>query len=183
MIKVCIDPGHGGKDPGAVLGARCEKEDVLRLALAVAEHVCRYGVQPILTRSDDRAVSIAHRCAFANAQGCAYFLSLHRDAAGAAAKGASVWVHSRANEQTEEKARLILQELLASVPLRSRGVNKGAANPAWGDYGVNRQTVMASALLEVGFVTNKHDNALFDLHFDACARSIARGICRAMGVL
>ena len=39
--KVMIDPGHGGTDPGAVYGERQEKDDSLRLALAVGDILAR----------------------------------------------------------------------------------------------------------------------------------------------
>lgn len=182
MIKFCIDPGHGGSDPGAVNGKRYEKDDVLRLALAVKPLLEAQGVGVLLTRADDKTVPpIAERCRMANEAGCAYYLSLHRDAAGPTARGISLWVHSRANEATMAKAQYILDELLTVTPTQNRGVQKGTPQ-SYADFGVNTGTVMASSLLELGFITNAQDNALFDGYFDRYAEAVARGLCKVVGV-
>ena len=182
MVKICLDPGHGGTDPGALLGRRYEKDDVLRLALAVKPLLEAQGVGVVMTRTDDETIpSISERCQMANTAGCAYYLSLHRDAAGPAAHGISLWVHSRANDPTVRKAQDILDELLAVVPTQDRGVQKGTPQN-YENFGVNVYTTMASALLELGFITNADDNDRFDRYFDDYAEAIARGLCKAVGV-
>ena len=182
MIRICLDPGHGGNDPGALLGKRYEKDDVLRLALAVKPLLEAQGVGVVMTRTDDKTVpSISERCAMANSAGCAYYLSLHRDAAGPAAHGISLWVHSRANDPTVRKAKYILDELLAVAPTQNRGVQKGTPQD-FENFGVNAYTTMASALLELGFITNADDNDRFDRCFGQYAEGIARGLCKAVGV-
>ena len=50
------------------------------------------------------------------------------------------------------------------------------------NFGVNVYTTMASALLELGFITNADDNDRFDRYFDQYAEAIARGLCKAVGV-
>ena len=182
MVKICLDPGHGGTDPGALLGKRYEKDDVLRLALAVKPLLEAQGVGVVMTRTDDETIpSISERCQMANTAGCAYYLSLHRDAAGPAAHGISLWVHSRANAPTVRKAQDILDELLAVVPTQDRGVQKGTPQN-YENFGVNVYTTMASALLELGFITNADDNDRFDRYFDQYAEAIARGLCKIVGV-
>lgn len=49
------------------------------------------------------------------------------------------------------------------------------------DFGVNTGTVMASALLELGFLTNEEDNTLFDRYLPQYAEAAARGLCRVVG--
>ncbi|MCQ4895568.1 N-acetylmuramoyl-L-alanine amidase [Anaerotruncus sp. DFI.9.16] len=182
MVKICLDPGHGGTDSGALLGKRYEKDDVLRLALAVKPLLEAQGVGVVMTRTDDKSVPpIAERCQMANTAGCVYYLSIHRDAAGPAAHGISLWVHSRANDPTVRKAQDILDELLAVTPTQDRGVQKGTPQN-YENFGVNVYTTMASALLELGFITNADDNDRFDRYFDDYAEAIARGLCKAVGV-
>lgn len=181
-IKICLDPGHGGSDPGAVLGSRYEKNDVLRLALAVKPLLEAQGIGVVMARTDDKTIPpIDERCAMANSAGCAYYLSLHRDAAGPAAHGISLWVHSRANDPTVRKAQYILDELLAVAETQNRGVQKGTPQD-YPDFRVNTETTMASALLELGFVTNADDNDRFDRYFAQYAEAIARGLCKIVGV-
>lgn len=182
MVKICLDPGHGGTDSGALLGKRYEKDDVLRLALAVKPLLEAQGVGVVMTRTDDKSVPpIAERCQMANTAGCVYYLSIHRDAAGPAAHGISLWVHSRANDPTVRKAQDILDELLAVTPTQDRGVQKGTPQN-YENFGVNVYTTMASALLELGFITNADDNDRFDRYFDDYAEAIARGLCKVVGV-
>ena len=56
-FRVFIDPGHGGTDPGAVHNGRQEKDDVLRLALAVGRILEDNGVDVVYSRTEDFYVS------------------------------------------------------------------------------------------------------------------------------
>lgn len=164
-----------------MLGKRYEKDDVLLLAQAVKPLLEAQGAGVVLTRDSDAAVPIAERCRIANQAGCSYFLSLHRDAAGPSARGVGLWVHSRADWPTVQKAQDILTELLAVAPVQDRGVRRGTPQD-YPDFGVNAGTTMASALLELGFLTSEADNALFDRCLPQYAEAIARGLCRAAGI-
>ena len=178
--KVCLDCGHGGSDPGAVKGSRTEKADVLRLGLKVRDLLTAAGINVVLTRTADESVSINDRCKIANAAKCDYFLSIHRNAATPDAVGNEIWVHSQAVAHVVDKAQKILNAVCV-VAGKNRGVKKGAAGN-YTDYGVNRDTDMPSALLELGFITSDTDNKSFDTHFDAYAKAIAKGVCAALGV-
>ena len=63
---VIIDPGHGGDEPGAVFEGRKEKEDTLRLALAVGDILEEAGVQVLYTRTTDQTQTPAQKAAIAN---------------------------------------------------------------------------------------------------------------------
>ena len=178
--KVCLDCGHGGSDPGAVNGARTEKADVLRIGLKVRDLLTAQGINVVLTRTADKDVSINERCKIANGAKCDYFLSIHRNAATPDASGNEIWVHSQAVAHVVDKAQKILSAVCA-VAGKNRGVKKGAAGN-YTDYGVNRDTDMPSALLELGFITSAADNKTFDANFDEYAKAVAKGICAALGV-
>lgn len=178
--KVCLDCGHGGSDPGAVNGARTEKADVLRIGLKVRDLLTAQGINVVMTRTADKDVLINERCKIANAAKCDYFLSIHRNAASPDAVGNEIWVHSQAVAHVVDKAQKILNAVCA-VSGKNRGVKKGAAGN-YTDYGVNRDTDMPSALLELGFITSDTDNKSFDTHFDAYAKAIAKGVCAALSV-
>jgi N-acetylmuramoyl-L-alanine amidase len=81
MPTVVIDPGHGGDDRGAVGGAGIEEKHVV---LGVAQRVravgAERGLRVLLTREDDRQVSLTQRATIANAAGAALFISLHANA-------------------------------------------------------------------------------------------------------
>ncbi|MET0502379.1 MAG: N-acetylmuramoyl-L-alanine amidase, partial [Candidatus Binatia bacterium] len=80
--KIVLDPGHGGKDPGAVgVDGIAEKDIVLAVAKKLAHKLTQeMGVQVILTRSDDRFIALEDRTAIANAQDADLFVSLHMNA-------------------------------------------------------------------------------------------------------
>jgi N-acetylmuramoyl-L-alanine amidase len=77
-----LDPGHGGKDPGAIgSGGIAEKDIVLSIAKKLAAKLRReMGIQVVLTRSDDRFVALEDRTAMANAEDADLFVSLHMNA-------------------------------------------------------------------------------------------------------
>jgi N-acetylmuramoyl-L-alanine amidase len=79
---VVIDPGHGGKDPGAIgpSGLK-EKEVVLDICKRLASLLrSRLGLKVILTREDDTFISLSGRTKMANAQGADVFVSVHANA-------------------------------------------------------------------------------------------------------
>jgi len=82
LRKIVLDPGHGGKDPGAVgSGGIAEKDIVLSIAKRLAAKLRKeMGVQVVLTRSDDRFVALEDRTAMANAEDADLFVSLHMNA-------------------------------------------------------------------------------------------------------
>lgn len=82
LRKIVLDPGHGGKDPGAVgSGGIAEKDIVLNIAKKLAARLRKeMGVQVVLTRSDDRFIALEDRTAMANAEDADLFISLHMNA-------------------------------------------------------------------------------------------------------
>ncbi len=76
--RVVIDPGHGGKDPGARsrLGLR-EKDVVLKVARLLAQKLRKEGFQVILTRNKDSFIPLEQRTAIANMKKADLFISIH----------------------------------------------------------------------------------------------------------
>lgn len=82
LRKIALDPGHGGKDPGAI-GVRgvAEKDIVLRIAKKLAKKLERkMGIEVVLTRQGDSFVHLEDRTAIANAERAELFISLHTNA-------------------------------------------------------------------------------------------------------
>ena len=92
---VVIDPGHGGHDPGAIssFGGGTEKSVTLSIAHAVRDRLSnKRGLRIILTRSDDRFVTLVGRRDVAEASHANLFLSIHADSApDSSARGASIY--------------------------------------------------------------------------------------------
>ena len=121
-LVVVLDPGHGGIDPGAEAGDVREKDLTLSFARQLKEALVRAGgVDVILTRDDDRFVSLERRVAIAHRVGADLFLSLHADSLGTgSARGATIYALS---EDATDAASAALAErhnrsdLLAGIDL------------------------------------------------------------------
>lgn len=101
---VVIDPGHGGKDPGASGFGLKEKDVVLGLAKALRDRlVAEGGIRVALTREDDRFLVLGERPEIARRMGADLFISIHADSAGEVegVRGASIYTLS---EQASSQA-------------------------------------------------------------------------------
>ena len=79
--KIVIDPGHGGKDPGAMAFGLKEKNIVLKVAKNLAHHLEKdMNAEVILTRETDQFLSLEERTAIANTNDADLFISLHINA-------------------------------------------------------------------------------------------------------
>ncbi len=179
QIIVCLDAGHGGTDAGAVNGDRLEKDDNLRIALAVRDKLENAGSERLtvlLTRADDAALELQQRVDLANENGATLFVSLHRNSGGG--KGVEVWTSSLKEKAECRLAQYIMDALEQAGVQKVRGVKHGTAgNPAV-SYTVVGRTEMPACLVELGFIDNDEDNALLDSHWDAYAQAIADGILK-----
>jgi N-acetylmuramoyl-L-alanine amidase len=79
LRKIVLDPGHGGKDPGAIgIGGVAEKDIVLRVAKKLAKKLKKeIGIEVVLTREEDTFIALEDRTAIANAENADLFISLH----------------------------------------------------------------------------------------------------------
>ncbi|MEO1256594.1 MAG: N-acetylmuramoyl-L-alanine amidase, partial [Bacteroidota bacterium] len=78
-IKIVIDPGHGGRDPGTVGSYTKEKDVALDVAIKVGEYVNKHieGVEVIFTRKDDTFIELEKRSEIANSHNADLFVSIH----------------------------------------------------------------------------------------------------------
>ena len=77
--SIMLDAGHGGQDPGAVYKGRQEKNDNLKLALAVGEILKNKGIDISYTRTGDVYQTPFEKAQLANQAGVDYFISFHRN--------------------------------------------------------------------------------------------------------
>lgn len=107
LQTVVIDPGHGGDDRGARGASGIEEKritlDVARRLRALIE--TRLGVRVVLTRDDDRRLSLDDRAAVANNNKADLFLSLHLNAAPVSAVAGAEVFHLRLDDEGEEARR------------------------------------------------------------------------------
>ncbi|QPW59767.1 N-acetylmuramoyl-L-alanine amidase family protein [Clostridium botulinum] len=174
MARLCFDYGHGGVDSGACYKGRKESNDVLSVGKAVAEEVRRHWVTVDETRTSDATVSLNDRSNFENRSTYDYFISFHRNAyEPEKAKGAETYTYLNQGAKAKGLAEKI-QSSLVNVGFKNRGVKKA-------NFHVLRETKAPAVLVEMGFIDNSGDNALFDSKRNEIVKAIAKAILSQLG--
>jgi N-acetylmuramoyl-L-alanine amidase len=152
-VRICLDPGHGGVDPGAVRGDLTEASITLEIAIRARRLLIpKYTV--ILTRDEDETVSLARRVRIADEQDVDLFTSIHVNSAGSASSsGYEVFVRVNPPAPSLLLASAILVQFAKRWPeKRNRGLKHA-------NYLVVRQRRPA-CLVECFFVSNASDRNL-----------------------
>ena len=147
--KIVIDAGHGGSvDPGAVYKGREEKNDNLKLAMAVGKILSENGVDVVYTRTDDTYQTPFEKAQIANEDGADFFLSFHRNSSPMPNQYSGV--ESLVYDLSGTKAELAknINGALGELGFKDLGVS---ARPG---LVVLRRTRMPAVLIETGFINN-----------------------------
>ncbi len=124
-LVVALDPGHGGVDPGAQRGGHDEADLMLQFARALKEALLRGGVdEVVMTREEDRFVSLPARVSIARAAQADLLISLHADAL-AEGRATGVTVYTLSKEASDRASATLAerqdrQDILAGVDLRAQ---------------------------------------------------------------
>ncbi|WP_242023920.1 DUF3747 domain-containing protein [Nodosilinea sp. FACHB-13] len=175
-VVVVIDPGHGGRDPGAVgIGGLQEKQINTAISNRVQQQLAAAGITVLMTRSSDVFVDLDARAQYANRAGASVFVSIHANAISMSrpeVNGLETYYFSSG----ERLARSIHASVLGNTDMRDRGVRTAR-------FYVLRYTTMPSVLVETGFVTGSQDAARFrdPAAVNRIADGIARGILNYLG--
>ncbi len=174
-MKIYIDPGHGGSDPGAVGFDGLKESDVaLDISLRVADKLRLFEVEPVLSRTDDRYIGLGRRASEANVIGAILFVSIHCNAyPDPQANGAEVLVYSRASKSVPIAEGIL--ERLVDLGLRNRGVKERPR------LTVLNRTRMPAVLVETAFISCKNDPDRTLLRTDEGRGKIAEAI--VMGIV
>jgi N-acetylmuramoyl-L-alanine amidase len=172
QVVVVIDPGHGGRDPGAVgINGLQEKQVIFPISLRVAQLLEQQGVAVVLTRQDDRTLDLQARVDIANRARGSVFVSIHANAISLSRPDVNGIETYYASETGYRLAAALQASILAATGMNNRGVKQAR-------FYVLRHTAMPAALVEVGFVTGAQDAPrLADPAWqETIAQAIARGI-------
>lgn len=170
-----LDAGHGGSDSGAVYNGRLEKNDNLRITLAVGERLARSGERVLYTRTDDSTVDLTYRSTMANSAGATYFVSFHRNSASTVGRGVEVYYYTGLSAQsTAARMAAPIQDALVACGFHNRGVKQA-------NFSVLRRTSMPAILVELAFINNEAENAKLDSEFDRIADAIASALLSFVG--
>ena len=179
-IVICIDPGHGGGDPGACNSSYGlqEKHVTLDIAMRLAAMLRKAGWNVIMTRTTDRDVSFAgssdarelgDRVNVANSCRAQLFVSIHINAS--TSSGANGTSTHCIKDIDYPLAQTLQQHLVASNGRRSIGVITDG-------FYVVRHTVMPAALVECAFISNPTEASLLSgsTFRQQCAEGIYNGL-------
>ena len=185
--KVFLDPGHGGRDPGAVGQYSTREKDVnLAVGLLLRDILVQHGLEVMLSREsdilpyypDDLRVDTLMRGEKATDFGATVMLSIHCNGANSStANGAEVWRRKTllsANNSNGEAtlATRLLEGFLAKTKFVNRGIKQE-------DFMQFTRARMYSCLVEMGFISNAAEETL--LATPAFQRELAQGL--AEGIL
>ncbi len=172
---IVLDAGHGGSDPGAsgkFTGVK-EKDLTLRAVYALKAELEKNGYEVALTRTGDARLELLQRTDFANEINATLLISIHYNAVDTTTvNGLEVLYYNDAQGQKKALARILHDELIASTGAKSRGI---VERPL---LVVPRETKMPSALIEMGFITNKDEEQLVqkDAYLAVQVKAIAAAI-------
>ncbi|MBO1054998.1 MAG: N-acetylmuramoyl-L-alanine amidase [Dolichospermum sp. JUN01] len=170
-IVVIIDPGHGGKDSGAIgIGGVLEKDVILPISKRITEVLERNGIQVIMTRGSDYFVTLPGRVTMAERANADVFVSIHANSAGANRPEVS-GLETYHYDSGLRLAQIVHSKILQSLNVRDRKVRKAR-------FYVLRKTSMPSILVETGFLTGRDDAAKLrtSAYQNQMADAIAQGI-------
>lgn len=165
-----LDAGHGGYDPGAVYNGRQEKDDNLRIGLAVGNVLEEQGYDVVYTRTTDVYDSPSEKAREANESGADLFISIHRNAFPVpnTVSGVESLVYNK--EGIKYQVAESIDKELSDLGFVDLGVKERP------DLIVLNQTTMPAVLVEVGFLDSDIDNQLLDEKFGEVVEAIANGI-------
>jgi N-acetylmuramoyl-L-alanine amidase len=189
---ICLDAGHGGKDPGNRAAGRQEKDYTLRLTLELRDQLRKAGFKVVLTRSSDIYPELSDRPALARRAGADLFVSLHFNAtetgrdtargtevyaltpAGAAstnARGeganAGAFPGNRSDSKNLVLAYQIQRALIRDLQSEDRGVRRAR-------FEVLREATMPAVLIEAGFLSHPAEGK--KIHSAEYRQQMARAI-------
>lgn len=164
---VVIDPGHGGKDVGAICGEHREKDINLQVALRLGRKLQQQGYKISYTRSKDEFITLAERPQLAARVKADLFISLHCNSAAASVSGIEVFAATPqqtpatgaskvektacpADKYCKENAYFSFytqKKLLEKTRATDRGVRRKR-------FYVIRELSCPGVLVEMGFISN-----------------------------
>lgn len=192
---VCLDPGHGGKDPGNRAGSNEEKRYTLLLAQEVANELRVQGIKVYLTRTGDNFVDLPSRPEIARRRDADLFVSIHFNSteegrnevrgtevycctpAGATStnargEGDTRWVVGNRNDEKNMLLAYLMQKSYTrTIGVEDRGVKRAR-------FQVLREATMPAILIEGGFMSHPSEGRkIYDPAYrKQMARAIVEGI-------
>ncbi|MGG1878249.1 N-acetylmuramoyl-L-alanine amidase [Paenibacillus cisolokensis] len=181
VFNVEIDPGHGGKDPGAAANGLMEKDIALAISKGIKQRLeAEYqGVQVQLSRSTDKYLTLKERTDAANKAGADLLVSIHCNAAGGAG-GFESFRYTSASAASRSLQNVLHTEIMVALkPYNVRDRGQKAAN-----LHMVRESKMPAVLTENLFIDVASDAAKLKRQdvIDALITGHVTGIAKYLGL-
>lgn len=149
---IVIDPGHGGRDPGAVAFGLMEKDIVLATALRLEAMLQQAGAKVVMTRKTDQFLALGDRTKVVNQEKADLFLSLHVNSSSLATVHGTetFWNRNYERFNSQALATSLQSTLVNTLGTRDRGVKEAG-------FEIIKYTKVPSVLIELGFITNYNE--------------------------
>lgn len=176
---VIIDPGHGGKDPGALSSDKQTKEKDLNLTigLKLKKKLENIGVKVYMTRDYDVYVGLYDRAYIANDLQADAMVSLHINANESSVPSGIQVLYSNTNSASKGFASTLLSKLLSYA---TGALNKGVVERP--NLVLLRESKIPTVLAELGFISNSNDlrNLRDELYQDKIVEGLYQGILQSL---
>jgi len=172
---IILDPGHGGKDVGTILGTIYEKNITLKVSTLVKQKLENAGAKVHMTRTGDTFPTLQGRVDFTNANYGEIFVSVHvNSASNTSASGTETYYSISSGDMYQEDIDLgtfVNNQIVNNLNMKNRGVKQ------YPYYVINNMSI-PSILVELGFLTNSEDRQKLtnDEYVNKYADSIYNGI-------
>ena len=168
-MKVVIDLGHGGHDPGAAgKGGTKESDVVLKIGKYLESMLRDIDMEVKFTRLSDRYVSLGDRAKLANEYGADYFVSIHvNSCSDSSVRCVEVWQYS-SDKNLEQFSGGVCEDISKILKIRNRGIKYSKS------LYILKNTLMKAVHIEVDFISN--ENCEKDLNKDSNIKVIAEVI-------
>lgn len=184
-MKIGIDPGHGGKDPGVVDPIQPEQEDflyseekhvVIPIGLELKRLLEAAGHEVIMTRTGDETLSLAQRTKILNDSKCDIAVSIHINSSTSSTPNYVATFIQGTGGQAEKIAKCVQPRLVQATGWPDGGIKVANLH-------MTRETKMPAILMELGFLSNPaQERQLADPVFRLkLAQAIADGILEYAG--
>ncbi len=155
---IVIDPGHGGKDPGAIGYNLKEKDVVLDTGLRLKKLLAKTPFTVKYTRETDVFVELVDRVALAKRVNGDVFVSIHANSFNGSANGSETYYYgnSRATNPNIDDSKMLAAKIQDRLVVAMKTIDRGDKH---GNFHVIRENTMPAILVELAFIDNKSDNA------------------------
>ena len=171
-MKICIDPGHGGHDSGAVGPAGTLEKDVVLTVAAKLSYFITPRHNVFLTHSTDVFRTLRGRAHFANDNNCDLFLSIHANAGGG--RGFEAFT-SRGQSNSDAWATKFLNDYHEDFPNRPYRKDLQDGDPdKEASFTVLVATSMPAVLFEIGFIDHVEEEQWMVNNTVSIARALAK---------